>query len=187
MKKDTKICVYCSSQSGLSAEIVDMADRLGRWIGEHGFSLVYGGVNAGLMHQVAQSAGDAGAEVIGIVPEVFRHRADEVCSRVILTSDLNTRKAAMIDMADIFVVLPGGIGTIDEWISTLSHIMVASAADPSYDKAIVAVDYEGMYSGMRKQLQQTAGSVFARGRRIDRTLYAADAAGLIAILDGIVG
>ncbi len=182
-----RICVYCSSQSGLAPEIEEMGASLGEWIGRHGHALVYGGVNAGLMHTVADAASRAGAPVTGIVPEVFRERVDEACSEVIMTSDLNTRKARMIELADIFVVLPGGIGTIDEWISTLSHIMVMEKSRPGYDKPIVAVNLEGMYDGMKAQLQATSASPFARGRRIDRTIYAGNTAELLARLSDLCG
>ena len=96
------------------------AEALGQWIGSHGHTLVYGGVNAGLMHTVAQATHDAGGKVIGIIPERFRSRADELNDEVIFTADLAERKATMIEMANLFVVLPGGIGTLDEFIETMT-------------------------------------------------------------------
>ena len=75
------IVVYCSSREGLSPEYVQMAEALGHWIGEHHHSLVYGGVNAGLMHTVAQATANAGGKVIGIVPESFAHRVDPCATK----------------------------------------------------------------------------------------------------------
>lgn len=164
-----KVAVYCSSRSDLPVQVEQGAAAILKSLGDNAASLVYGGVNAGLMHFVAQAAADAGAPVIGIVPEVFAHRADALCTEIIHTSDLNTRKAAMIDMADIFVVLPGGIGTIDEWISTLSHIMVREKVDASADKPILVWNFEGMYDGLIAQLSDTADSVYARGKNVDRS------------------
>ena len=116
----THIVVYCSSASGLDARYTDTAVATGRIIGSTGCALLYGGVNAVMMHITAQSAADNGAaEIIGVIPEVFAHRADPLLTVSKLTRDLAERKQVMIDDGDIFVVLPGGIGTIDEWISTL--------------------------------------------------------------------
>lgn len=176
------VAVYCSSRSGLPEEVEQIAQGLGKLLGESGSRLVYGGVNAGLMHTLASAAREAGAEVCGIVPEVFRERVDACCTEVHYTRDLNERKARMIEMADLFVVLPGGIGTIDEWISTLSHIKVMEKKIPGYDKPIIAVDLHGMYAGLREQLRLTSESVYGRGSRIDRTLYAADEQALLSIL-----
>ena len=152
------IVVYCSANNDLPVEITSIAAALGRWIGEGRHTLVYGGVNAGLMHITAQTARDAGCQnIIGIVPEMFRHRADQLCTELVLARDLNHRKAMLIERGDAFVVLPGGLGTIDEWISTLSHLVVEGSERP-----IVVVNHEGMYSAQAEQLRSTAQSQFSR-------------------------
>lgn len=176
------IVVYCSSRADLGAEYEVIATSLGKWIGENGHTLVYGGVYAGLMHTVAKSSHDAGAHVVGVVPEIFSHRVDEVCDEVILTANLNERKGKMIEIGDIFVVLPGGIGTIDEWISTLSDIMVMETRDASADRPIVVVNHQGMYDAAITQLGLTNESVFARGRRVDRSIIVADIPQLLSTL-----
>lgn len=151
------IAVYCSSRQGLSADIEATAIALGQWIGQNGHTLVYGGVNAGLMHTVAQASHDNGAHVVGVVPEYFMHRLDEVVDEVIETRDLNDRKDEMYRRSDAFVVLPGGIGTIDEWIATLSQITVDGSS-----RRIVVMNLDGMYDRMIEQLQVTEESPFAR-------------------------
>lgn len=181
-----RIVVYCSSQTGLDHEIVEMAQALGNFIGEKKCELVYGGVNAGLMHTVAAAASEAGAKVTGIVPEVFKERTDSVCSEVIYAKDLNERKAMMIEIGDVFVILPGGIGTIDEWISTLSHIMVMEHVNPDCDKPIIVANLHGMYNGMKIQLEQTADSIFARGRKINRSIYVENTQSLLSTLEEIM-
>lgn len=177
-----KVAIYCSSQSNLPAEVIEGAKDIAAAIGEAGGELVYGGVNAGLMHTVAEAAHRAGAKVTGVIPDVFRHRGDDLCDEMIYTADLNERKERMIDMADIFVVLPGGIGTLDEWISTLSHIMVKEKTDPNADRPILVWNHESMYDGMARQLTATDRSVYARGRRVDRSLLFPDASSLAAHL-----
>lgn len=165
MKK--KIAVYCSSSSEIPEDIKETAYKLGRLIGEMDCILVYGGVNAGLMHEVAKGAYDSNAPVIGVVPEFFLHRADGLCTEIISVSDLNTRKARMISEADLFIVLPGGLGTIDEWISTSSQIMASNVVDENFRRPIVVYNRDGMFDYMIAQFKATNESGFARGRFAD--------------------
>ena len=83
-----KLAVYCSSRQGLEQEYFDLAAALGRWIGSQGHTLVYGGVNAGLMHAVAQACHDAGGHIVGVNVETFRHRTDPLVDEVVYTADL---------------------------------------------------------------------------------------------------
>lgn len=179
------IVVYCSSRAGLGREYEEIAESLGKWIGGGKHTLVYGGVNAGLMHTTAQAAHDAGAKVVGVVPEVFRHRVDEVCDNVIFTADLNERKAKMIELADVFIVLPGGIGSIDEWIATLSHIMVMETVNPDVNKPIIVLNYKGVYDGMLQQLSDTNESIFARGKNVDRSIPVDSVSQMIDVLQSL--
>ena len=181
-----KVAVYCSSRADLDREYEDLAFLLGSWIGQHQCELFYGGVNAGLMHSVAQSAHDSGAKVVGVVPEVFSHRVDELCDEVIFSADLNDRKAKMISIADVFVVLPGGIGTIDEWISTLSHIVVMQSKEPNYDKPILVVNLNGIYDSLIQQIATTSSSVFARGKGIECSIIVSNGDELSNQLDNII-
>lgn len=162
-----KIAVYCSSAADLPADLVNTAVELGRQIGRCGCTLIYGGVNAGLMHDVARGASEAGAEIIGVIPEFFMHRADPLCTSVIATSDLNTRKARMIADADIFVVLPGGLGTIDEWVSTASQIMASRVCDESFRRQIVVYNRDNMFDHIIAQFDATNAGIFSRGRHAD--------------------
>ena len=120
-----KIVVYCSSQAGLEEKYQQLARDLGTWIGQNGHSLLYGGSNAGLMHITAAATHEAGGHVIGVIPEMFRHRIDPVCDEVVYTANLGDRKQYMIEHGDVFVVMPGGIGTLDEWMSTLAVMVIA--------------------------------------------------------------
>lgn len=181
-----KIVVYCSSRYDLGKEYETIASVLGEWIGKSKSTLVYGGVKAGLMHSVAQAAHNAGAKIIGVVPEIFSHRTDNLCDEVLLTVNLNERKGKMIETGDIFVVLPGGIGTIDEWISTLSDIMVREKVDPTADRPIVVVNYKGIYDDVIAQLSATNESVFARGKRVDRSISVSDAESMIVTLNSLL-
>lgn len=176
-----KVVVYCSANDSLPREITSIASALGRWIGEGGHTLVYGGVNAGLMHVTAQAAREAGCKsIVGIVPEFFKHRADPLCTELKLARDLNDRKSMLIAHGEVFVVLPGGLGTIDEWVSTLSQLVIEDS-----DRAIIVVNYDGMYTAQAEQLSNTAKSQFARAASIDRSVLVNDSQELIKKLNEI--
>lgn len=170
------IVVYCSSRENLGEEYEKMATALGSWIGEHGHAIVYGGVKSGLMRTVSHAVHDAGGKVIGVVPENFEARTDAICDEVLKCDNLNSRKALMIARGDVFVCLPGGIGTIDEWISTLSQLIVLGDEEK---KPIFAVNHCGMYDALIEQLNACEASPFARGKRIGCTHIAADVDDLI--------
>ena len=174
-----KIAVYCSSRPDLAQEYVQVAAEAGKWIGTEGHELVYGGVNAGLMHTVAQAAHDAGAKITGVIPEVFKHRADELNDEIITTQNLNDRKAKMIELSDAFIVLPGGLGTIDEWIATLSALVVAGDTE----RKIIVANINGIYDHTVAQIASTAHSPFARSEIIDMSIIAHDGSELIDILN----
>lgn len=107
------ITVYLSSKSDLSDNFTNAVSAIGKGIGEMNARLIYGGSNAGQMHILAATAKQHGATVTGVIPEVFRQLSDPVVDEMIYTLDLSERKARMIEMGQIFVALPGGIGTID--------------------------------------------------------------------------
>ena len=154
------IVVYCSSTDGLDSKYEDTAVSVGKIIGTRRCSLLYGGVKAGMMHITAENAAKNGAEnIIGVIPAVFSHRGDELLTETVLTRDLNERKSVMIDKGDIFVVLPGGLGTIDEWISTLSHFKVNKITKP-----VIIANIGGVFDAQVAQMSNTADSVFTASK-----------------------
>lgn len=117
-----RIAVYCSAKAGLPQEVVDDARTLGRWIGENGHQLVYGGLSLGLMHEVAHAAREAGAIVMGVVPQnrIASMHPDNTVN--LFCSTLHERKQMMEENADVFVALDGGIGTLDEVFAALASM-----------------------------------------------------------------
>ena len=175
------IVVYCSSHNNLDDKYRKLAQALGAWIGQNGHTLVYGGSNAGLMHVTASAVHEAGGHVVGVIPEIFRHRIDPVCDEVVYTADLAERKQVMIERGDIFVVLPGGIGTLDEWISTLT---VMNIGDNDH-RPIIAADLDGMFDATVQQLAVLTRTPFARGKDLTHTLSAHSPDDLISTLTNI--
>ena len=176
-----KIVVYCSSQAGLEEKYQQLARDLGSWIGQNGHSLLYGGSNAGLMHITAAATHEAGGHVIGVIPEMFRHRIDPVCDEVVYTANLGDRKQYMIEHGDVFVVMPGGIGTLDEWMSTLA-VMTIGNDDP---RPVVVANIDGLYDASIQQLADMTRTPFARGKNLARTLVATTPTELLTILSAL--
>ena len=176
-----KIVVYCSSQAGLEEKYQQLARDLGSWIGQNGHSLLYGGSNAGLMHITAAAAHEAGGHVIGVIPEMFRHRIDPVCDEVVYTANLGDRKQYMIEHGDVFVVMPGGIGTLDEWMSTLA-VMTIGNDDP---RPIIVANLDGLYDATLRQLADMTLTPFARGKNLARTISATTPQQLLTALQSL--
>lgn len=110
------ITVYCGAHEGRDPEYAKRAAELGRWMAEHGHRLVFGGGNFGMMGVISQAVVAAGGELTGVTPEFFV-AADEVredLTELILATDMAERRYTMMDLADAFIALPGGTGTLDE-------------------------------------------------------------------------
>ena len=110
------VCVYCGSNSGRSPAIAEAARSVGRILGGRGLRLVYGGGNVGLMGIVADAALEAGGEVYGVIPAALADRelAHAELTELYVVESMHRRKAKMAELADAFIALPGGIGTLDE-------------------------------------------------------------------------
>lgn len=111
-----KIAVYCGSASGLTPDFMDATRQLGHWLAEAGIDVVYGGGKVGLMGCIADSVLEKNGRVYGVMPEylVNKEIAHTGLTELTVVSDMHERKARMADMADAFVALPGGAGTLEE-------------------------------------------------------------------------
>ena len=116
------IALYCSSKDRLPESWQQAATALGHWLGRRRATLVYGGVDRGLMRIAAAAARGAGASVTGVVPARRRHLTSPANEVTVPVRDLSERKAVIQMLADAFVVLPGGYGTLDELALSLIHI-----------------------------------------------------------------
>ena len=136
-----KICVFASSCE-VNAKVSEAVYALGRKLGSEGHSLVYGGYCKGLMADIADGFHDAGAEIVGVVPECFD--SDEMnyphLTELVRVKDLSERKDEMIRRSDAFIAVPGGIGTLDEMFSLL-----AQKASKLLDKEIIFYNVDGFF------------------------------------------
>ncbi|MXP63805.1 TIGR00730 family Rossman fold protein [Roseomonas sp. M0104] len=117
-----RVCVFCGSNPGLNPAYAAAARALGGAIAARGLGLIYGGGHVGLMGIVADAAMRAGAEVIGIIPETLMQRelGHGAITELRVVATMHERKAMMADLADGFVVLPGGIGTLEEAVEAFT-------------------------------------------------------------------
>ncbi|CAG0908300.1 unnamed protein product, partial [Darwinula stevensoni] len=110
------ICVYCGSNPGYLPDYAQAAEQLGAWIGQHNGRLVYGGGRNGLMGVLADATLHSGGQVLGIIPQMLvdKEVAHSDCSELLVVPNMHERKALMMQNADAFLALPGGIGTFEE-------------------------------------------------------------------------
>jgi hypothetical protein len=115
-----RVCVFCGSNTGAQGDYAAAAARLGVLLGERGLGVVYGGGNVGLMGILADAALASGATVIGVIPEklVAVELAHRGLSELRVVGSMHERKALMAELADAFIALPGGLGTLDELFET---------------------------------------------------------------------
>jgi uncharacterized protein (TIGR00730 family) len=137
------ICVYCGSNAGSKPVYTERAIALGTRIAQESLALVYGGGNVGLMGVVADAVLEAGGEVIGVIPEqlVNWEVAHKGVTRLEVVGNMHERKARMFDLADGFVALPGGFGTLDEMFEMLTWRQLGIA-----DKPCAFLDVDGFYA-----------------------------------------
>lgn len=177
------LCVYCGSRSGNDPRFAETALAVGRWIGQSGGQLVYGGGHAGLMGVVADATQAAGGRVVGVIPQtlVDREAANRNCDELHIVSTMHERKAMLAERADAFLALPGGIGTFEELFEAWTWRQLGY-----HDKPLGLLNVAGYYDDFLSFLQQTVdkgfmGETSARLLQVDTDPHAL----LTALLKGI--
>ena len=157
-KQIESVVVFCSSRMGKRPIYAEHAAELGQLLGQNGFNLIYGGGSSGLMGVVSKAAREHGSKVTGIITHAFRNSAfyealpgaEEKAVRT-----LHTRKAQMLTLADAVLVLPGGIGTLDEqWEAAALIDMNMAANSKSYLKPIIVLNTNGVYDHQKQQMRR---------------------------------
>ena len=153
------VCVYCGASSGAGDTFLKIATDVGRALGEHRIRLVYGGGGIGLMGAVADAALAAGGEVLGIIPEHLQqaelgHRG---LTDLKIVDSMHTRKRMMFDLSEAFIVLPGGMGTLDETFEIITWRQLGM-----HDKPIILVNHEGYWDPFLQLIDHVINSGFAR-------------------------
>ena len=160
MAKEKSVAVFCAASENIDKLYVDAAHEVGTMLGRIGVSLVYGGARFGLMEATAKSAKEAGAHVVGVVPDILveRGRVSTLLDEHIPCRNLSERKDIMLEKSDILVALPGGIGTLDE----IFHV-VAAATIGYHDKRVVLYNVNGFWDSLWAVLDSYNAAGFIRG------------------------
>lgn len=155
----TSICVFCGSSSKVDDAYKHAATEFGRLTAEHGCTLIYGGGRVGLMGLVADAAIAAGGPVVGVIPEFLQkfEVGHTGLTELVVTESMHERKRIMYERADAFVVLPGGLGTLDETMEALTWAQLKLSAKP-----IVLVDVAGYWGPLIQLIEHTIESGFSR-------------------------
>ena len=151
------ICVYCGSRPGANPTYADAARAVGRWIGQRGGQLVYGGGRNGLMGLVADSTMQAGGRVVGVIPKalVEKEWAHHGCSELHVVDTMHERKRLMAEHANAFLALPGGIGTFEEFFEVWTWRQLGY-----HDKPVGLLNVDGYYDGLLAFLQTSVQAQF---------------------------
>lgn len=171
------VAVYCGSRTGLRAEYRAAAEALGGALAQQGIRLVYGGGNVGLMGAVANAALAAGGEVVGVIPQslVDREMAHHGLTQLEVVETMAQRKTRMEELADAFVVLPGGAGTLEETFEVLTMMQLGQLAGP-----LALINTGGFWDPLREMLAKMATEGFLRQKFIDTLIIAETPAELFA-------
>ena len=166
------VAVFCGSRNGSDPAFAQAADALGRGLAARGIRLVYGGGGIGIMGIVARATLGSGGEVTGVIPrflmEIELSHPD--LSELVVVDDMHTRKRVMFERADAFVVLPGGLGTLDEAMEIITWRQLAR-----HDKPVIALNVAGYWEALRAVVDNVVRHGFADP----------DASGLFSVVETV--
>jgi len=146
-----RICVFCGSNLGAKANYVEVANNLGEYLAKSNIDLVYGGANVGLMRATAEKVLQNGGHVTGVITHFLakKHLTQSNISELILVETMHERKAKMTELADGFIALPGGFGTLEELFEVLTAAQLGF-----HNKPIAVINTNGFYDHLKIQLKK---------------------------------
>jgi len=174
------ITVYLGSARGNDPKYAREVIELGTWIGKNGNRLIYGGSRIGLMGELAEAVLQAGGQVVGIEPSFFVTSClqHDGIDELIVTETMAERKAAMIDMGEVYIAFPGGTGTLEEISEVMSQIRLGHN-----DKPCIIFNLDGYYEPLRTMLDSMVSEGFLDRDSRNRFLFVKD----VSEIDEIVG
>jgi uncharacterized protein (TIGR00730 family) len=159
MNKIKTVCVYCGSGPGTNPRFIEAAAAFGKILAENGIRLVYGGGSMGLMGAVANSVLDHGGSVTGIIPDFLTSRESALAraQELVVTPDMHERKRLMFERSDAFVAMPGGIGTLEEFVEQLTWKQLGR-----HSKPVLLANIEGFWEPLLVLLAHMRATQFIR-------------------------
>ncbi|WP_148715221.1 LOG family protein [Chitinolyticbacter meiyuanensis] len=176
------VVVFCGARHGTDPVHTEAARRLGTALAASGRTLVYGGGHVGLMGEVADGALAAGGRVVGVIPHfmVERELAHGELSELVVVDSMHTRKAKMAELADAFIAMPGGFGTLDELFEILTWAQIGL-----HGKPVALLNTHGYFDGLLAFMRTAAQEGFVRMDEVERLVVDADVALLLQRLAAI--
>lgn len=175
------ITVYLGANAGNDPALRDAVRALGRWIGESGNALVYGGSKNGLMGALAESVLAAGGRATGVEPQVFVDQGflyDEL-TELIVTRDFPERKVKMLELGDAFIAFPGGTGTLEEIAEVMSAVSLGHLSAPC-----ILYNLDGYYNDLKALLGHMIDKGLSSPRRQQGIYFADDLREIASIING---
>ena len=162
--KIKSVCVYCGSRMGNKTYYKELAIEVGKMIAAKDMTLIYGAGSIGLMGVVARAASDAGAPVVGIIPKHLDaiEITQDGLAELHITDDMHERKKMMFDRSDAFIVLPGGLGTLDETMEMLTWAQLSL-----HKKPIILLNYKEFWTPLVGLLKHITNDGFASEEHTD--------------------
>ncbi len=159
MDNRLKACVFCGAQSGKDPMFREATEALGRGLAQRNITLIYGGGQIGLMGAVADATLKAGGAVVGVIPEFLTQWevAHTGVAEMIVTDTMHSRKRRMFDLSDVFISMPGGLGTLDETFEILTWRQLRR-----HDKPILIVNIAGSASALVALIESCVTLGFAK-------------------------
>ncbi|MHB8301412.1 MAG: LOG family protein [Acidobacteriaceae bacterium] len=179
MHKKKTVCVYCGSADGARGEYRAAAQELGAALANAGFRLVYGGAHVGLMGAVADAVLAAGGQAIGVIPQYLADRevAHHGLTELYVVQTMHERKHKMAEMADAFVAMPGGYGTLDELCEVLGWAQLGL-----HRKPIVLLDTADYWQPLLAMLDRAVREGFLKQQNRELALRASSVAEVLTML-----
>ena len=173
-----RVCVFCGASSGAGASYGAAARELGAALARRDITLVFGGGSVGLMGHVADGALAAGGTVVGVITRLLNDRelGHKSISTMHVTETMHERKAKMADLADAFIALPGGIGTLEEFFEAWTAGYLGM-----HDKPVVMLDPIGHYDGLLAWLHGLVDSGYVAKGALDRLVVVGDVEAAMAV------
>lgn len=153
------VCVFCGSSIRVDQRRKDEATELGRALAKAGLGLVYGGGRVGLMGLVADAAMQAGGRVSGVIPRFLHDHevAHTGVTHLEITDSMHDRKRRMYELSDAFVILPGGLGTLDETLEVLTWTQLGLSQKP-----VIICNFDGFWQPLLDLIDHTIAAGFTR-------------------------
>jgi uncharacterized protein (TIGR00730 family) len=179
MTLPSSICVYCGSSAGVAHSYKDAAVQLGREAGERGVEIIYGGGRVGLMGLVADAALAAGGRVTGIIPSHILEMevAHQTLTELIVVENMHQRKMMMFERSEAFVILPGGLGTLDEAFEILTWKQLGL-----HRKPIIVANIDGYWDGLLALVRHGVDEGFIRPQHARLFTEVGDVAAILSAL-----